>query len=47
MKIIVIFNSKTGFTKKYVLWIAEKTKADFVKFGERLVNSEFYGGFMI
>ena len=28
MKIIVIYNSQTGFTKRYAEWIAEATKAD-------------------
>ena len=28
MKIIVIYNSKTGFTKRYAEWIAEATGAD-------------------
>ena len=28
MKIIVIYNSQTGFTKRYAEWIAEATGAD-------------------
>ncbi len=28
MKIVVIYNSKTGFTKRYAEWIAEATGAD-------------------
>ena len=28
MKIIIIYNSKTGFTKKYVDWIVEEIKCD-------------------
>ena len=28
MKTIVIYNSKTGFTKRYAEWIAEETGAD-------------------
>ncbi len=34
MKTIVIYNSKTGFTKKYALWIAEKANADCVELDE-------------
>lgn len=28
MKTIVIYNSQTGFTKRYAQWIAEETGAD-------------------
>lgn len=28
MKTIIIYNSQTGFTKRYAEWIAEATKAD-------------------
>ena len=28
MKTVVIYNSQTGFTKRYAEWIAEETKAD-------------------
>jgi menaquinone-dependent protoporphyrinogen IX oxidase len=34
MKTIVIYNSKTGFTKKYALWIAEKANAECVELNE-------------
>lgn len=28
MKTVVIYNSQTGFTKRYAEWIAQSTKAD-------------------
>lgn len=28
MKAIVIYNSQTGFTKRYAQWTAEETKAE-------------------
>ncbi len=31
MKTIVIYNSQTGFTKRYAQWIAEKTNADCIE----------------
>lgn len=31
MKAIVIYNSQTGFTKRYAQWIAEATGADCVE----------------
>ena len=31
MKTIVIYNSQTGFTKRYALWIAEATGADCIE----------------
>ena len=31
MKIIVIYKSKTGFTKRYAEWIAEELKCDIVQ----------------
>ncbi len=31
MKTIVIYNSQTGFTKKYAQWIAQETKGDCVE----------------
>ena len=34
MKTIVIYNSQTGFTKRYAQWIAEKTGADCVELSE-------------
>lgn len=34
MKTIVIYNSQTGFTKRYAQWIAEKTDADCVEWSE-------------
>lgn len=38
MKIIVIYNSKTGFTKKYAEWIAEELSADI--FQSSKVNND-------
>ena len=32
MKTVVIYNSQTGFTKKYAQWIAEKTGAECIEF---------------
>jgi menaquinone-dependent protoporphyrinogen IX oxidase len=32
MKTIVIYNSQTGFTKRYAQWIAEKASADCVEY---------------
>ena len=32
MKTIVIYNSETGFTKRYAQWIAEKANAECVGF---------------
>lgn len=34
MKTIVIYNSETGFTKKYAHWIAEKANAECVEFSK-------------
>lgn len=34
MKTIVIYNSQTGFTKRYAEWIAEKSGADCYKLSE-------------
>lgn len=34
MKTIVIYNSQTGFTKRYAEWIAEKTGADCYELSE-------------
>lgn len=34
MKTIVIYNSQTGFTKRYAKWIAEATGAECVKLSE-------------
>ncbi|NSA18108.1 flavodoxin [Clostridium saccharobutylicum] len=31
MKIVVIYKSKTGFTKKYAEWISKELKADIFK----------------
>jgi flavodoxin len=33
-KTIVIYNSQTGFTKRYAQWIAEEAKADCLAFSE-------------
>lgn len=32
MKMIVIYNSQTGFTKRYAQWIAQKTNADCIEY---------------
>ncbi len=34
LKTIVIYNSQTGFTKRYAQWIAEATSADCFEFSE-------------
>ena len=34
MKTIVIYNSQTGFTKRYAQWIAEAAGADCVELSE-------------
>lgn len=34
MKTIVIYNSQTGFTKKYAEWIAEKANAECIEFSK-------------
>ncbi len=34
MKAIVIYNSQTGFTKRYAQWIAEASKADCLELSE-------------
>lgn len=34
MKTIVIYNSQTGFTKRYAEWIAEATEADCLELSE-------------
>lgn len=34
MKTIVIYNSQTGFTKRYAQWIAQKTNADCIEYGK-------------
>lgn len=43
MKSIVIYNSQTGFTKKYAQWIAEKTNAECVEFSKaKKMNLDSY-----
>lgn len=43
MKAIVIYNSQTGFTKRYAQWIAEELSCDCVSFKEkRKVNPKDY-----
>ena len=32
MKILIIYKSKTGFTKKYAEWIREETDAEIIPF---------------
>lgn len=32
MNVIVVYNSKTGFTKKYASWIAEELNCNFVSY---------------
>jgi len=50
MKTVVIYKSKTGFTKKYAEWIAEKLSADIVNVSEVTTNmltaydTVIYGG---
>ena len=34
MKTIVIYNSQTGFTKRYAQWIAEKVNADCIEYSK-------------
>ena len=34
MKTIVIYNSQTGFTKRYAQWIAEKTNAQCIEYSK-------------
>jgi len=34
MKIIVIYNSQTGFTKRYAEWIGEKTNAECIEYSK-------------
>lgn len=34
MNTIVIYNSETGFTKRYAMWIAEEANADCLEFSE-------------
>ena len=34
MKIVVIYNSQTGFTKRYAQWIAEKANADCIEYSK-------------
>ena len=34
MKTVVIYNSQTGFTKRYAKWIAEESKADCFELNE-------------
>lgn len=43
MKTIVIYNSQTGFTKRYAQWIAEKANAECVEFSKaRKSNLDSY-----
>lgn len=43
MKTIVIYNSQTGFTKKYAEWIAEKAPAECVEYSKaKKLNLESY-----
>ena len=43
MKTIVIYNSQTGFTKRYAQWIAEKTNGECVEFSKaKKTNLESY-----
>lgn len=34
MKTIVIYNSKTGFTKRYAQWIADAARADCIELSQ-------------
>ena len=40
MKFLVIYKSKTGFTKKYAEWIAEKLSADLYNYNQ--INKELF-----
>ena len=43
MKTVVIYNSQTGFTKRYAEWIAEETKADCFALSEaKKINFDEY-----
>ena len=43
MKIIVIYNSQTGFTKRYAQWIADKTNGECVEFSKaKKMNLDTY-----
>jgi menaquinone-dependent protoporphyrinogen IX oxidase len=43
MKTIVIYNSETGFTKRYAQWIAEKASAECVEYSKaKKLNLESY-----
>lgn len=49
MKTIVIYNSQTGFTKRYAQWIAEATGADCFELSEAkrkygYIWSNYFGG---
>ena len=50
MKIVVIYKSKTGFTKKYAAWLAEELSADIFEFEKVTVgmltgyDTVIYGG---
>ena len=40
MKTIVIYNSQTGFTRRYAQWIAEKSNAECIEFKDAK-NTDF------
>lgn len=43
MKTIVIYNSQTGFTKRYAQWIAEKATAECIEYNEaKKINFDSY-----
>lgn len=50
MKAVIIYKSKTGFTKKYAEWIADELKADMVPYEKRqqidftAYDTVIYGG---
>lgn len=46
MKTLVIYTSKTGFTKKYANWLAESTDADIFELKDVLKkNKDFFDGY--
>jgi len=41
MKIVVVYKSISGFTKKYVEWIAEELEADLLRLEKKDINIIF------
>ena len=42
MKTIVIYNSQTGFTKRYAQWIAEKTNGECVELNPKVYKDNIW-----